>query len=85
MPKKIGLPIMALAAVLAVAPHQAKADPPCPPPPTPDSTYLSQDGAYVYANGAYVYANPTFVGGEHRHDERHEHARREHDSDRRDR
>jgi|HubBroStandDraft_1064217.scaffolds.fasta_scaffold04139_5 hypothetical protein len=78
MLKKIGLPIMALAAVLAVAPCQAKADPPCPPPPTPDSTCPDQDGAYVYAN-------PTFVGGEHRHDERHEHARREHDRDRRDR
>jgi hypothetical protein len=82
MLKKIGLPIMALTAVLVVALQQAKADPPCPPPPTPDPTCWCEDGAYVCANGAYVYANPTFVGGEHRHDERNEHARREHDRDR---
>jgi hypothetical protein len=86
MLKKIGLPIMALGAVLAIAPQQAKADdPPCPPPPPPDSTCPDQGGAYVSANREYVYANPTFVGGEHRHDEPHQQARRGHDRVRRDR
>ncbi|MGA2589412.1 MAG: hypothetical protein ABSH32_05830 [Bryobacteraceae bacterium] len=96
MLKKIGLPLMAIAAVFMLAPHSAKAgersgvdvetSADCPPPAPPVSTY-------VYANSAYVYAAPVYVAvsgvadrhedrSEHRRDERRDHEGFRHDRDR---